>query len=201
MTDAEINAVVGVLHPIQQNTPVQLGPIVHTIPAGAVLAPNDIGVLRVIQQNLGRRPIAWSISTGRNFLGLDNYILQQGLAYTLLPSLPDSNDQRYAPRGIAGVLLDIPVTTRLVDEVYRYAGLDAVPDRAPMESAAEGIASNLSQSVLLLAVAADARGDGNSALKYLERANRIRPTPQLKDAADQVRARLLQSGTPPIPRP
>ena len=201
MTDAEIDAVVGVLHPIQQNTPVQLGPIVHTIPAGAVLAPNDIGVLRVIQQNLGRRPIAWSISTGRNFLGLDQYILQQGLAYTVLPALPDSNDQRYAPRGIAGVLLDIPVTTRLVDEVYRYAGLDAEPDRAPMESAAEGIASNLSQSVLLLAVAADARADGNSALKYLERANRIRPSPQLKDAADQVRARLLQSGTPPIPRP
>jgi hypothetical protein len=201
MSDAEIGAFIGVLHPIQQNTAVQLGPIAHVIPSGAVLAPNDIGVLRVIQQNLGRRPIAWSISTGRNFLGLDDYILQQGLAYTLLPMRPDSTDQRYAPRGIAGVLLDVPTTTRLTGEVYRFAGLDAVPDRAPLEGAAEGIASNLAQPVLLLAVAADARGDGASALRYLEQANRIRPSPQLKEAADQVRARMLESQTPAIPRP
>ncbi len=201
MTNAEIDGFIGLLHPIQQNTPVQLGPIAHVIPAGAVLAPNDIGVLRVIQQNLGRRPIAWLISTGRNFLGLDDYILQQGLAYTLLPARPDTTDQRYAPRGVAGVLFDIPTTTRLTGEVYRYAGLDAVPDREPLEGAAEGIASNLSQPALLLAVAADARGDGESALKYLELANRIRPTPQLKEAADQIRARLLQSGSPAIPRP
>ena len=201
ITDAEIADFIGRLHQIDQATPVPLGPIAHVIPAGAVLAPNDVGVLRIIQQNLGRRPIAWSVSTGRNFLGLDRYVVQQGLAYTLQPALPDSTDRRFAPRGVNGVLLDIPATTRLVEEVYRWAGLDAIPARGPLESAAEGITGNLSQPPLLLAVAADARGDGETALKYLELAMRIRPDPQLRAAADEVRRRLLQSQAPVIPRP
>ena len=201
MTDAEIDGVVGVLHPVQQATPVQLGPIAHVIPAGAVLAPNDVGVLRMIQQNLGRRPIAWGVSTGRNFLGLDSYIVQQGMAYALFPSLPDSTNASYAPRSIGGTLLDIPTTTRLVDEVYRYAALDSIPDRARLENAAEGIASNLSQPPLLLAVAADARGDGPTALRYLEMAERMRPDPQLKAAIEQIRARIATLAVPPVPRP
>jgi transmembrane protein TMEM260 (protein O-mannosyltransferase) len=201
MTDQEIDGFIGRLHEIAQNTPVQLGPIAHVIPAGAVLAPNDIGVLRIIQANLGYRPIAWSISTGRNFLGLDPYIVQTGLGYSLRPTLPDSTDRRYASRGMNGVLLDVPATTLLVDSVYRWSGLAEIPERAPLEGAAEGVTGNLSQAPLLLAVAADARGDAATALKYLELAYRIRPDPSLKAAADQLRMRVLQSQTPAIPRP
>jgi hypothetical protein len=201
MTDAEIEGIAGVLHPIQQNTPVQLGPIAHVIPAGAVLAPNDIGVLRIIQQNLGRRPIAWGISAGRDFLGLDQYLVQEGLAMSLKPALPDSTDPRFAPRSLNGVLLDLPITTHLVDSVYLRSGLDAIEDRPPMESAAEGVAGNLSQPVLLLAVAADARGDLATAVKYLDLAVRMRPDPQLKSALQQERQRMLTGQVPPIGRP
>jgi hypothetical protein len=201
MTDAEIEGIAGVLHPVQQNTPVQLGPIAHVIPAGAVLAPNDIGVLRIIQQNLGRRPIAWAISAGRNFLGLDSYIVEEGLAMSLKPALPDSTDARFAPRSLNGVLLDLPLTTHLVDSVYLRAGLDAAEDRPPMESAAEGVAGNLSQPILLLAVAADARGDLATAVKYLDLAVRMRPDPQLKSALQQERQRMITGQVPSIPRP
>ena len=201
MTDAEIAGIAGVLHPVNQNTPVQLGPIAHVIPAGAVLAPNDIGVLRIIQQNLGRRPIAWAVSAGRNFLGLDQYLMQQGLALALQPTLPDSTDQRFAPRSLNGVLLDLPTTTRLVDSVYLRAGLDAVDDRPEMESAAEGVAGNISQPIILLAVAADARGDIATAVRYLELAVRMRPDAQLKAALQQERQRMLTGAVPAIPRP
>ena len=201
MTDAEIAGIAGVLHPVNQNTPVQLGPIAHVIPAGAVLAPNDIGVLRIIQQNLGRRPIAWAVSAGRNFLGLDQYLVQQGLAVMLQPTLPDSTERRFAPRSLNGVLLDLPATERLVDSVYLRAGLDAVEDRPAMESAAEGVAGNLSQPIILLAVAADARGDIATAVKYLELAVRMRPDPQLKAALQQERQRMLTATVPGIPRP
>ncbi|MBW8772808.1 MAG: hypothetical protein JF590_05905, partial [Gemmatimonadetes bacterium] len=201
MTDDEIAGFAGVLHPVQQDTPVQLGPIAHVIPAGAVLAPNDIGVLRIIQQNLGRRPIAWAVSAGRNFLGLDQYLIEQGLAVTISPTLPDSTDRRYAPRSLNGILLDLPTTAHLVDSVYLRAGLDRTEGRSEMESAAEGVAGNLSQPIILLAVAADAHGDLATAVRYLELAVRMRPDPQLKSALEQERQRMLTGTVPPIPRP
>ncbi len=201
MTDAEIAGIAGALHPVNQNTPVQLGPIAHVIPAGAILAPNDIGVLRIIQQNLGRRPIAWAVSAGRSFLGLDEHVVQEGLAMSLKPALPDSTDPRYAPRSLNGVLLDLPTTARLVDSVYLRAGLDAVDDRPEMESAAEGVAGNMTQPIILLAVAADARGDIATAMRYLELAVRMRPDPQLKGALEQERQRMMTEQVPAIPRP
>ena len=191
MTDAEIASVAGVLHPVQQNTPVQLGAITHMIPAGAVLAPNDIAILRIIQQNLGKRPIGWATTAGRNFIGLDQYILQRGMVYTLSPVPLDSTDVRYGSRGEGGVLIDLPATMRLTDEVYRWSGLDSVTDRPDMEPSAEGLADNMAQPVILLALGLEAHGDGTNALKYLDLAARLRPDPALKAAADQLRQQLL----------
>ena len=195
MTDAEIASVAGALHPIQQNTPVQLGPIAHMIPAGAVLAPNDIAVLRIIQQNLGHRPIAWDISTGKNFLGLDQYVAQRGLVYALSPTPLDSTDQRYGSRVNGGVLIDLPATMQLTDQVYRWSGLDAVPDRAELDPAAEGLADNLANPLILLGLGLESHGNGYGALKYLDLAQRIRPDPALKEATDQLRQQLLTDTT------
>jgi hypothetical protein len=54
MSDAEIGAVV----PERLAAPltVRLGPLTHVYPRGTVLYPSDILALRVIQQNIGRRP-------------------------------------------------------------------------------------------------------------------------------------------------
>ena len=60
---------------------------------------------------------------------------------------------------------------------------------------------NLSQPVLLLAVAADARGDLPTAIRYLELAVRMRPDPQLKSALQQERQRMITGQVPPIQRP
>jgi hypothetical protein len=191
MTDQEILGFSGRLTEIPQTMAIPLGTIQHLIPAGTVLAPNDIALLRVIQTNLGRRSIAWSVSAGRNFLGLDPYIVQQGMVYTLLPERPDSTDPRYTPREMGGLPVDVPATTRMVEQVYRFAGMDSIPDRGPMDPAAEGVASNLANPVILLAVASDAVGDDANAIRYVEMALRIRPDAALRNAAAQIRQRAM----------
>jgi hypothetical protein len=196
MSDAEIDVVASRLHQVDQPTPIQLGPVAHTLPAGAVLAPNDIGILRVIQQNLGRRPFAWSTTASRNFYNLEPYMVQQGMANMLLPTMPDSTEARFAPRSISGILLDVSMTRHLVDSTYRYAEMDTMVAREPLDPAAEGVASNLAQPAILLAIAADMRGDLPTAVKYLELALRLRHDDQLKAALDQMRARATM-----IPRP
>jgi hypothetical protein len=72
------------------------------------------------QQNLGRRPIAWSVTTGRDFLGLDPYLVQQGLVLRVESAVPDSTAPGLDSHRLAGSLLDVPVTDRLVWETYRY---------------------------------------------------------------------------------
>jgi hypothetical protein len=202
MSDQEILGFSGRLTEIPQAMSIPLGPIQHVIPAGTVLAPNDIALLRVIQTNLGRRPIAWSVSTGRSFLGLDEYVVQQGMVNTLLTAPPDTTDPRYAPSTISGLPLDIPATTRLVDQVYRYSGMDSMPERARMDPAAEGIASNIANPVILLAVVSDAAGDDANAMRLVELALRIRPDDALRNAAAQMRQRaLLRSQQAPAPTP
>jgi len=119
----------------------------------------------------------------------------------VMPTLPDSTDPRYAPRNLSGLLLDIPATTRMVDQVYRYAGMDSMATRPELDPAAEGIASNLANPVILLAVAMEAKGDPATALRLIETAMRIRPDPQLRAAAEEIRRRMLEAGTPPVTRP
>jgi len=196
MTDQEILGFSGRLTEIPQAIAIPLGTIQHVLPAGAVLAPNDVALLRVIQTNLGRRPIVWSVSTGRNFLGLDPYIVQQGMVYALQPQLPDSTDPRYSARRMNGVPIDIPATTRLVEQVYRFAGMDTTPDRKPMDPAAEGIASNLANPVILLALASEEKGDDAAVLRYLEMALRIRPDESLRSAAAEMRQRAMLRAQP-----
>jgi hypothetical protein len=196
MTDEEIAGFAGRLTQVGEATTIQLGPIQHLLPAGALLAPNDVAILRILQQNLGRRPITWSVSAGRDFLGLDPYLVQQGLVLTVMPALPDSTDPRYAPRNLSGVLLDLPATTRMVEQVYRYAGMDSMPSRPRLDPAAEGIAANLANPIILLAVAMEARGDGAAAVRLIETALRIRPDDQLRAAAAEIRRRSLTTLSP-----
>src|SRR6185312_7529035 len=82
MTDSMIaSAMNGFVVPADQR--ISLGPLSRTLKAGSFLLPNDILTLGVVQQNVGRRPIVWAITTGREFGGLADYVVQQGLGYSL----------------------------------------------------------------------------------------------------------------------
>jgi len=169
---------------------VNYGPYRQTYPAGTIFYTSDFVVARVIQQNLGRRPVAWSVTTGRNFLSLDRYLVQQGLALELRPALPDSLAPNIDRQRLAGALLDVPTTDRLVWEAFRYGELRTRPGGA-MDVTSRAFASTLSLPPAQLAYAFQSRGDEPMMVRNLELAGKLAPNPAIAAALSQIRMRPI----------
>jgi len=179
MTDAEIRAAV----PERLATPVEvsLGPLTHAFPAGTVLYPSDMLALRVIQQNLGRRPIVWSTGAGPVFGGLSGYMVQQGLGFRLEPSAPASETPGLVWLPLGPAPLDLPLTARLVESTYRYAGLNE-RGSAELDPTAEAIARALGLVWAQLGAAYEAVGDTARARPAIARSLRVDPNPAVEAA-------------------
>jgi hypothetical protein len=155
--------------------------------------PNDILSLSVVQQNVGRRPIVWGITAGREFAGLSNYVIQQGLGFTLQTSRPDTTSAALDTRRLAGVPLDLPTTERLVWETYRYAGLlEGDVDR--LESTTSSIASTLSFPFVQLAYAYSSRRNEEKLQRAFEYALKLSPNPAVRAALLELQVRGMDSG-------
>jgi hypothetical protein len=193
MTDAMIaSSMNGYLAPEDQQ--VALGPLTRTLKKGSYLLPNSILTLSVVQQNIGRRPIVWAITTGREFAGLADYVVQQGLGYALRASRPDTSSPALDTRKLAGAPLDIPTTERLLWDTYRYADLlKPGADVTRLESTSASIASTLSLPYTQLTYAYSARGQRDKTLRAVERAMQLTPNPSLRTALEQLRVQ----GEPP----
>jgi hypothetical protein len=179
MSDDQILAAQGVLLP--QDVPLQIGPISHLLRKGTPVYSRDFAVLRILQDNLGRRPIAWSMTTGGEFYGLDRYILQQGLVMQLQTAVVDTTRPDVDTRRILGVPLDVPTTEALAWRTYRYAGL-VQANVAELEPTAMGVANNLSLPFAQLAYAYERRGQREEALRNLGRAGELSSNPAMKRA-------------------
>jgi transmembrane protein TMEM260 (protein O-mannosyltransferase) len=191
MTDSMVaTAMSGYVVPEDQR--ISLGPISRTLKAGSYLLPNDILSLSVVQQNVGRRPIVWAITTGREFAGLENYVVQQALGFVLRTSPPDTASPAIDTRKLAGAPLDIPTTERLLWETYRYAGL-LDGDVTRLESTSASIASTLSLPYTQLSYAYSARGQHDKLMRALERAMQLTPNPALRAALAELRIRGTDS--------
>jgi len=178
-TDQQIESAQPMLLP--QDVPVQIGAIRHVLPKGTPLYSRDFLVLRILQDNIGKRPIAWSLTTGGEYYGLDKYLLQQGLVMALQQGAVDTTRSDIDLQRILGVALDVPVTDQLMWETYRYAEL--VDRNAPnLEPTAAGVANNLSLPFAQLAYAYEARGDRKRAVENLTRAGRLSTNPALARA-------------------
>ena len=187
MSDSMIAAAMsGYVVPRDQR--VALGPISRSLKANSFLLPNDILTLSIVQQNVRRRPIVWAITTGREFGGLSEYVVQQGLGYSLRSSPPDTTSPGLDNRRLAGAPLDIPTTERLVWETYRYAGL-LEGDVTKLESTSASIASTLSLPFTQLSYAYSARGQQDKMLRTLERAMQLTPNTALRTALAELRVR------------
>ena len=187
MTDSMIaTAMTGYVVPQEQR--VALGPLTRTLKAGSYLLPNEILTLSIVQQNVGRRPIVWAITTGRDFGGLADYVVQQGLGFALRTSPPDTTSAAIDTRKLAGAPLDIPTTERLVWETYRYAGL-LQGDVTQLESTSASIASTLSLPFTQLSYVYSARGEQEKLMRALERAMQLTPNPALREALAELRIR------------
>ncbi len=177
MTDAEIDAAVPQLLPDAVN--LSVGPYQTTLPAKTPIYGKDFLSLRVIQQNFGRRPIAWGLTAVGTTYGLERFLVQRGLAVALDPTPVDTTNPSYDFRRLMGAPLDLPVTARLMDETYRYARLLDAPQRE-LETTAKGIASTLGLPYTQLAFAMQARGDSARMMHYIDRAARLSGNPALK---------------------
>jgi hypothetical protein len=166
----------------------ELGPLVRTLDRGSYLMPNDILSLSVVQQNVGRRPIVWGITAGREFAGLTDYVIQQGLGFTLQTSRPDTTAAALDTRRLAGVPLDLPTTERLVWETYRYASL-LTGDVGRLESTSSSIASTLSFPFVQIAYAYSSRGNEEKLQRAVEYALKLSPNPAVRAALLELQVR------------
>jgi len=191
MTDEQIEAA----YPrrLAEAVSVNYGPFRQTYPAGTAFYTSDFILVRTIQQNLGRRPIAWSVTAGRNYLGLDAYLLQHGLTIAVLPAAPDSAAPGIDAQRLAGALLDVPTTQRLVWETYRYGEL---PTRTHqwMDVTGRAFASTLALPPTQLGVAWQRLGQDTLSVHNLELANALSPNPALASMLSTLRFQSLQQG-------
>jgi hypothetical protein len=177
MTDAEIAAA----RPRRLTEPLtmRVASVRVTYPAGAVVYPSDLLAIRVVQQNLGRRPIVWSVTTGSDLEGLSGYASQAGLGYRVGEARTDSARATSEASLLSPVPLDLPLTARLIWETYRYAGLLAAPAPLRLESTASDIARTLGLPFAQAALAYRARGDAARARDAARTARRLVPDPDI----------------------
>jgi hypothetical protein len=191
MTDSMIaSAMNGFVVPADQR--ISLGPLSRTLKAGSFLLPNDILTLSVVRQNVGRRPIVWAITTGKEFGGLADYVVQQALGFALRTTPPDTTSPAIDTRRLAGAPLDIPTTERLLWETYRYAGL-LEGDVTKLESTSASIASTLSLPYTQLSYAYSERGQYEKMRRALDRAMQLTPNPALRAALAELRVRGMDT--------
>jgi MFS family permease len=191
MTDEEIASAYS--RQLGEAVTVNFGPFRQTYPAGAVFYTSDFVTVRILQQNLGRRPVAWSLTTGRNFLSLDPYLLQQGLVFLVQTAPPDSTAPGLDRQRLAGALLDVPTTTRLVWETFRYGGLRTRSGGA-MDVTSRSFASTLSLPPAQLAYAYQTLGDEPMTIRNLELAGSLAPNAAIAAALSQIRLRRFLPG-------
>jgi len=191
MSDSVIaTAMTGYVVPRTQE--LRLGPLRRSLEAGEYLLPNEILSLSIVQQNVGRRPVVWAITAGREFAGLKEYVMQQALGFALQAGKPDTTSPRLDLRRLAGAPLDVPTTERLVWETYRYGRL-LDGDVTKLESTSASIAATLSFPFVQLAYANSDRGDTEKLQRALDYALRLSPNPQLRAALMDLRIRGLDS--------
>lgn len=186
MTDTEIARIAGQLLPVERPDTLQLGPVTHILPAGLTLYPSEYVELRLLQQNLGHRPVAWAVSTGHPFLGLDNRVVLRGLAWEVMPTLPDTTDPRYGGGRVGGLLVDVPVTDTLMWHTFRFGDLLRTGTEG-LDPASRGMAINLGLPFTYLAAVAQRRNDLATALRNLSVAGKLAPTPQLEEILGDLR--------------
>ena len=145
----------------------------------------------MLQQNLGRRPIVWALTSGRSFAGLAEYVVQRGLGFELLTAAPDTTDAGLDLHRLTSVPLDVGATERLLFETYRFAGLlEHGADR--LEPTSAGIATTLALPAAQLAYAFAARGERQKLERAMNRAVALSPNPELHAA---LRALLADVGS------
>jgi hypothetical protein len=197
MTDSMIAAAMsGYL--VNETRQVKLGPVIRTLEEGTLLYPSEIMSLSVVQHNIGRRPIVWSVTAGNGVAGLRDYVVQRGLGRQLQTTPPDTTDPNIDLHRLAGAPLHIPDTEELVYRTYRYAGL-LERGASGLEPTASSAAASLALPLVQLVYAHQARGDRERMERALQQGVKLSPNPALREALLDLLAAPADSSLLPSP--
>jgi hypothetical protein len=163
----------------------RVGQISRTIAPNTPLYVKDILMMRLMQENAGRRPVYYSLTAGSsNWAGLQRYLMAQGLVLRV-DFTPPADSSRLLAGNVLGVALDLPRTDSLVNHVYRYAGLFTA-DPLDLDPTDRTITSNLSLPFLALGQAFEIEGERQKSLEALKRAYHLAPSPDLQAVIEQL---------------
>jgi len=184
MSDQQIAAFTPQL--LQRDLVFQQGRIGTRIPAGTPFYTKDLMVLRLIQENLGRRPIYFALTAGNaNRMGMDRFVSQEGLAFRLHEDTVRVDNRRLVS-GMFGPAVDVERTAHLLNRVYRYAGLCDV-DELKLEPTDDNIAGNLAFVYMALADAYRQTGRVEDMIAAYERAGHLSPSPEIQRFLQSLR--------------
>jgi predicted negative regulator of RcsB-dependent stress response len=145
--DNEIKKLNHMYNPFQEPTPYHLpsANITVTIPGRQQLQLLQIQhqmILHIVDANKWNKPVYFANTVSDdNFLGLDQFLSMQGFAYRIMPSVV-SADKKF----------DIKKTEYMIDNVYKFRGLDSW--RARNDETTENLVSNYSALFLKIGLAA-----------------------------------------------
>ncbi len=133
------------------------------------LLKNDLMTLDIIASNLWARPIYWAISVSNDaYLGLDNYLQQEGLTYRLVPLKKPANDEE----GLPGFVN----TDRMYDVVmhkFKWGGIDKY--NVYLDENVLRMVTNLQSNFSRLASALIDEGKKDSAIQVLDKGIKVLP--------------------------
>lgn len=192
LSDAELAQLGGIR--VDEDAAVEVRGATVRVRAGTVLWPHDQAVVHVLLKWLGRRPVAFALSsTGATALDLDRAVVLRGLAAQVFPGRPDTMPG-WLP-GVQRLMVDVERTEYLATRVYRYAGLfDA--DTLRLDPAARSVATSLSIPFLELGQAYTLRRDQPKALDYFRRAYHLAPNAALGTVIRQIETEGLEGLRP-----
>ncbi|GAA0537815.1 glycosyltransferase family 117 protein [Chitinophaga japonensis] len=131
------------------------------------LFKNDLVMLDMIATNNWERPVYFANPSIPRGIGLDNYLVREGLTYRLMPLAPERND--------AGPLAnDIPVNTgKMYDNVmHRFAFCSADVKGMYFDETNRNMLQQLRNTYTQLAIDLAAKGDKTRALHVLDTMDR-----------------------------
>ena len=179
LTDEQITQAALSYPPVAETLRLQLGEVIATIPAGQYLSPWQQFALNILNESIDERPIYFA-SSGNNAaqLGVQDYLIREGLAFRINNGLPSGGDagsgvvalteSPFTP--VTGRWLNVDRTRVLFEEAFIHrTGLPDEWDHWP-DLATVGIPSYYGWGYLALAQAAVQEGDQEALDRYQERA-------------------------------
>ncbi len=177
LTDEQIEEAASAYSRLDEPVALQIGNIEARLPGEQLLSPWQRFALTLLIESAGDRPVYFASSgSAAVSLGVQPYLVRQGLAYRLHNGSLEENEEgfhRLAPSPyspVTGTWIDTERTRVLVEEVFVHRGglpeeWDHWPDIATL-----GIPNYYSWVYLALMQAATEEGDAEAMARYREKA-------------------------------